>query len=162
VDFGGGPLTSPGFWSDIFVGKYNASGTHIWSQRFGDVLQDGGIAIAVDGIGNALVTGWFSHIVYFGGAPLSSVLESHDIFIAKFGELLSVQLDIKPGSCPNPLNVKPFVDPPVNAKPKKGGVLPVAVLGTGEFDVSDIEVSTLLLNGVASLRYGFEDVAAPV
>ncbi|MFV9676997.1 MAG: hypothetical protein ACNYVW_05020 [Methanosarcinales archaeon] len=68
-------------------------------------------------------------------------------------EYLSVYVDIKPGSCPNPLNVK------------SGGVLPVAVLGTGEFDVAGIDVSTIRLTlgdaGVAPIRYSYEDVATP-
>jgi hypothetical protein len=35
VDFGGDPLTSSG-WRDIFLAKFDASGAHLWSQRFGD------------------------------------------------------------------------------------------------------------------------------
>lgn len=69
---------------------------------------------------------------------------------------LSVSVDIKPGSCPNPVNVR------------SGGVLPVAVLGTGEFDVAGIDVSTIRLTregyeevGVAPIRYSYEDVATP-
>ena len=73
-----------------------------------------------------------------------------------------VALDIKPRSCPNPLNIKPFENIPPNAKAKKGGVLPVAVLGAENFDVHDIDVSTVLLEGVAPIRDGYEDVSAPV
>ncbi len=69
-------------------------------------------------------------------------------------EDLSAYVDIKPGSCPNPLNVK------------SGGVLPVAVLGTGEFDVAGIDVSTIRLTRegageVAPIRWCYEDVATP-
>jgi hypothetical protein len=60
------------------------------------------------------------------------------------------------------LNVKPFADPPKNAKSRKGGVLPVALLGTEAFDVDDVDVSTLLLEGVAPIRHNIEDVATPV
>ena len=42
-------------------------------------------------------------------------------------------LDIKPGSCPNPLNRKSH------------GKLPVAIAGTAEFDVTQIDVDTLVL-----------------
>ena len=73
-----------------------------------------------------------------------------------------VVLDIKPGSCPNPLNIKMFQNQPPNANPKKGGVLPVALLGSSSLDVNDVDVSSLLLEGVAPLRHDFEDVAAPV
>ncbi len=64
-------------------------------------------------------------------------------------EDVEVQIDIKPTSCPNPLNVK------------SKGVLPVAILGTDTFDVTDIDPSTILLEGVAPLRWSFEDVATP-
>jgi hypothetical protein len=72
-------------------------------------------------------------------------------------------LDIKPCSCPNPFNVKlfDFLD---DGKENKGGVLPVAILGTDDFDVSDVDVSTVLLEGVAPLLkgIGYEDVSRPV
>ena len=60
-----------------------------------------------------------------------------------------VAMDIKPQSCPNPLNVK------------NQGVLPVAILGTDDFDVNDIDPSAILLEGVPPLRWAFEDVATP-
>ena len=68
-----------------------------------------------------------------------------------------VSLDIKPGSCPNPLNIR------------SRGVLPVAILGTEELDVTTIDPSTILLTRegvegmvpVAPVRYGYEDVGTP-
>jgi hypothetical protein len=63
---------------------------------------------------------------------------------------IEVAVDIKPGSCPNPLNLK------------SKGVLPVAVLGTEEFDVTEIDPASIRLEGVAPLRSAMEDVAAPV
>ena len=70
------------------------------------------------------------------------------------GEGLMVYFDIKPGSCPNPLNVR------------SKGVLPAAVLGTEMFDVRDIDLMTLRLvrdgmGGVAPLRWAYEDVGTP-
>ena len=44
-----------------------------------------------------------------------------------------VPLDIKPGSCPNPLNRK------------SRGVLPLAILGTETFDVSTVDLATVQL-----------------
>ncbi|UCG52210.1 MAG: T9SS type A sorting domain-containing protein [Candidatus Latescibacterota bacterium] len=76
-------------------------------------------------------------------------------------QAIEASLDIKPGSCPNPLNVKPLRDPPENGVLKKGGVIPVAVLGTDEFDVHEIDPATVRLEGVQPLRYDFEDVATP-
>ncbi len=62
---------------------------------------------------------------------------------------LNVPMDIKPGSCPNPLNTK------------DRGVLPVALLGFAGFDVGLIDVTTLALEGVTPLRSAYEDVGAP-
>jgi hypothetical protein len=63
-----------------------------------------------------------------------------------------VEFDIKPGSCPNPLNVN------VWQKPGSPAVLPVAILGSPTVDVTDIDPSTVRLNGVAPIRWSFEDV----
>jgi hypothetical protein len=62
---------------------------------------------------------------------------------------ITVAMDIKPGSCPNPIN------------PKSRGVTPVALLGSESFDVAEIDPSTLLLEGVAPLRWNQSDVATP-
>jgi hypothetical protein len=75
---------------------------------------------------------------------------------------LVAKMDIKPGSCPNPLNLKPFLnETPKNAKHAKGGVLPVAILGGDNFDVTDIDASTVLLEGVEPLRHDYTDVSTP-
>jgi len=65
-------------------------------------------------------------------------------------------LDIKPGSCPNPLN------------PKGRGVMPVAILGTVSFDVEmNIDPATIRLTregaseSVSPILWSYEDVAAP-
>jgi WD40 repeat protein len=68
---------------------------------------------------------------------------------------IKVAVDIKPGSCPNPINVK-------STKKKNKGVLPVAILGTEDFDVRDIDPETILLAGVVEpLRWKLADVATP-
>jgi uncharacterized protein YegL len=62
---------------------------------------------------------------------------------------INVPLDIKPGSCPNPINVG------------DKGVLPVAILGSADLHVDSIDVSTLKLEGVSPTRSAIQDVAAP-
>jgi hypothetical protein len=77
-------------------------------------------------------------------------------------EVITAALDIKPGTCPNPFN------------PKSQGVLPVAVVGSPTFDVTQVDTATLSLrrsDGVGgSVRplsgppgpgIHFEDVATP-
>jgi hypothetical protein len=63
-------------------------------------------------------------------------------------ELLAI--DIKPRSCPNPLNVK------------SNGLLPMAILGSQDFDVYSIDVASIRLAGVAPIRSSFEDVGTPL
>jgi len=63
---------------------------------------------------------------------------------------IEATIDIKPGSCPNPLNVK------------SKGVLPVAILGSADFDVHDINVATIQLAGVDPNRSNYENVARPL
>ena len=64
--------------------------------------------------------------------------------------IVTIEIDIKPQSCPNPLNTK------------SKGVLPVAVLGTADLDVNDIDVSSIKLEGVAPIKSSLEDVSTPV
>jgi hypothetical protein len=72
---------------------------------------------------------------------------------------IEIPVDIKPQSCPNPFQVK------------KKGVLPVAILGTEEFDVGEVDPASVRLVNlvdpgnsdlhVAPLRWSIEDVATP-
>jgi hypothetical protein len=81
ADFGGGLLTSAGS-SDIFVAKYSAAETHLWSQRFGGSNIDEGIGVAADG--NALtITGRFLTTIDFGDGPMTTA-GSADLYLATF------------------------------------------------------------------------------
>jgi RNA polymerase sigma factor (sigma-70 family) len=86
VDLGGGPLASAGM-QDVFVSKYDPSGAHLWSNRYGDARRQQGVSIAVDGARNILVAGVFEGTVDFGGGPLAATQDNlgyADIFIAKW------------------------------------------------------------------------------
>ena len=90
-------------------------------------------------------------ILQFGFINFASNYEASGIFYDNvvFKGPLSVSLDIRPGGCPNPLNAR------------VQGVLPVAILGTEDFDVNDIDINSLRLEGVAPIRSGYDDVAGP-
>ena len=62
---------------------------------------------------------------------------------------IDVPVDIKPTSCRNPLNVK------------DQGLLPVAILGTETFDVTQVDPASILLVGIAPVGFAYEDVATP-
>ena len=53
---------------------------------------------------------------------------------------IEVAVDVKPQSCPNPLNVY------------KNGVIPVAILGSEEFDVNNIETVSVERRAVTFWR----------
>jgi hypothetical protein len=63
---------------------------------------------------------------------------------------LRAAMDIRPGSCPNSLNMNRSDFAP-NGNPKKGGELPVAVLGMVGFDVRDIDIASVRLEGAPPL-----------
>jgi hypothetical protein len=63
---------------------------------------------------------------------------------------VSVPFDIKPGSCPNRLNIR------------SKGLLRIAILGTGEVDATNIDPASVRLEGVAPIRSQIEDVSQPV
>jgi hypothetical protein len=67
----------------------------------------------------------------------------------------SIHFDIKPTSCPNPLNMRGNWD-------KGRSVIPAAILGTEELDVRDVDPTTVRLEGVPAERWAYEDVTRPV
>ncbi len=90
VDFnpGGGTnnLTSNGY-QDIFVAKYNSSGTHQWAFNVGSTIGDFPQDIAVDASSNVYVVGFFQGNTDFDpGAGTNNLILSgaSDGFIAKY------------------------------------------------------------------------------
>ena len=82
VNFGGSNLTSAG-QSDVFLVKFNSSGVHQWSQRFGGTSYDFGRDVDSDAVNVVLATNVSSASVTFGGASLIGA-GSNDVAIAKF------------------------------------------------------------------------------
>lgn len=86
----------------------------------------------------------------------SSISQSLPVIITGQGMALqqatpvAVSVDIKPRSCPNPLNVR------------GKGKLPVAVLGSNEFNVTTVDIASILLEGVWPIHSAYEDVATPL
>ena len=69
-----------------------------------------------------------------------------DAVIEVAAGILNVALDIRPRACPNPLNLK------------QKGVLSAALVGSSEFDVTQVNVGTIELAGVEPLHHSYEDV----
>lgn len=91
-------------------------------------------------------------LLQFGFLNLATFYQGSGIFYDNiaFGLApIAVSLDVKPGSCPNPINGSSV------------GVLPAALLGTAGFDVANVDVASLRLAGVAPIQSAYEDVAGP-
>jgi len=85
---------------------------------------------------------------YYISYPSGEVMDDAYAYITVLPAIVDVDIDI---------DIKPCSDPnSVNLKSK--GVLPVAILGTGAFDVTDVDLQTVELDGVSPIRYSFEDV----
>jgi hypothetical protein len=61
-----------------------------------------------------------------------------------------VNIDIKPNSCPNALNINPK------------GIITVAILGTADLNVTNIDPLSVKLKGVDQIRSSVKDVTTPV
>lgn len=62
---------------------------------------------------------------------------------------IEVSVDVKPAACPNQLNVA------------SKGMLPVAIAGSKDLDVTTINPLTIQLAGVAPNHYSYDDVTSP-
>lgn len=82
VDFGGGQLVASGL--DAFVAKYDGSGNHLWSKRFGDAAVQSFTTLAIDAANDVLLGGEFLGSVDFGGGALSAT--DVDLFAVKLDE----------------------------------------------------------------------------
>jgi hypothetical protein len=79
---GGGPFTAQS--RDFVIAKYDgATGTHLWSKRFGAEQDDYIYSIATDGNKDVIIGGTFVNTVDFGGGPLTSSFGSADAFLVK-------------------------------------------------------------------------------
>lgn len=81
ANFGPHELTSGG-GEDIFVARLDPEGNWLWAVKAGGTGWDRGIGIAIDGVGNAYVTGDFAEIATFGSETLTAIGEQN-LFVAK-------------------------------------------------------------------------------
>lgn len=109
-----------------------------------DVWHENAVISAVAPVGTVQIEAFILYLqpLFDGGA-------AHIDNVELTQTPVSVALDIHPGSCPNPVNLK--------AK----GALPVAIMGSADFDVSMIDVSTVQLAGVPAGKGWVDDVGAP-
>jgi hypothetical protein len=87
-------------------------------------INDGGFLVTVNP-----ANGLFSFV---GGVSATGGTSLGGLSFELFPCVIEVDIDIKPGSDPNSINTR-----------NKKGVIPVAILGSDTFDVSDVDVTTL-------------------
>lgn len=87
INFGTGVLSNAGSaTNDIFLVKYDANGTALWSNTIGGNNNDAANACATDASGNTYVTGNFvSSSINFGTGVLTNAGSgTNDLFITKY------------------------------------------------------------------------------
>ncbi len=121
--------------ADVWLdGLLVASGVPITPKEFSDpdigevVLDKLGLVAGTD---NGYMSFFQSNIVYFDEVKLRTG-----------DDVIAVEIDVKPGEDPNPINCR------------SRGVVPVAVLSSDSFDALDVDPSTVLLSGAAVCNRG--------
>ena len=84
-----------------------------------------------------------------GDISIDDTTESPTCVDIESPPVIPVEIDIKPGSCPNGFN-----------RYEKGS-LPVAIVGTSEIDVKTVDPNTITLNGVKATKWSYKDTATP-
>ena len=82
LNLGGSALVSAGV-NDIFVAKFDSTGAHLWSRRFGGDQSDDARMMQLDASDNIYLAGAYSGAPNFGGGPLPEL--SWGIYVAKLG-----------------------------------------------------------------------------
>jgi Secretion system C-terminal sorting domain/Beta-propeller repeat len=88
-----------GVSTDIFISKLDSSGNFIWAKSMGGSINDQGESIALDALGNPIITGSFnSYTVLFGSTMLTNsdnTGNTYDIFVAKLDNGITAIESIK-------------------------------------------------------------------
>lgn len=73
--------------NDIFISKFNSTGSVIWGRAFGSINDDKGVSIAIDNLGNVFTTGSIGGVTDFDPLTVNGnvgpVQGNSDIYISK-------------------------------------------------------------------------------
>jgi hypothetical protein len=143
----GDPNPDPG-WRDNYQAMYNLMKG---LEAFNIQTLAGGAIDWFDELADAIIAGQLGDGSWPGDIWGDEILTTEWALLTleRVVPPFEVAVDIKPTSCRNPLNVK------------SKGVLPVAILGDDTFDVTQVDPASVRLEGIAPLRWEWEDVATP-
>lgn len=144
---------------DLVVTKITPTGARVWrSQVDGGGEYDQPRKLEVDSDGQIYVIGRRAgpSVLY---APLVYKLKQH----------LNLAIDILPGICPNLISASDPIDlessgicPGAAAATPGNTMVPVAILGSKEYDVNRIDPSTILIKGLSPKSHRLMDMSRPV
>ncbi len=144
ITFGSTTLNNAGF-RDIFIVKYDTSGTVLWAKSAGVTVDDMGLSVSTDASGNIYVTGAFqSPTITFGTTTLTNADNtgnSWDMFVVKYEATGNVLWAKRAGVTGNDYGTCVATDASGN------------VYVTGSFDSPTITFGTNTLTNV-----GYEDI----
>jgi PKD repeat protein len=87
VNFGGTTLRTPYVGDyDVFVAKFDAAGTHLWSRNFPNTGNDFGMGVATDAAGDVAVVGYFNASINLGTGDLIAGNGMTDAFVVKLSD----------------------------------------------------------------------------
>jgi hypothetical protein len=115
--------------SDIFIAKYNSSGTGLWAKTAGGSGQDDATGVCIDATGNGYVAGYYnSPTMAFGSTTLTSS-SFNNVFLAKLSGVTDVEELEEEGAA---IDIYP--------NPSQGEF----VIRSSEFMLDQIEISNVL------------------
>ena len=77
VSIGAVTLTSSGGSRDVFLAKFDGSGSTVWAKRFGGPFDQVGTGVAVDSAGNIAVSGIYYEAMSFSDVSGTAVYYAH-------------------------------------------------------------------------------------
>lgn len=83
IMFGSTTLTNSG-GGDVYVVKYDGTGSVLWAKSAGGTSTDAGESVAIDGSGNVIVAGWFTSPSIVIGATTLTNAGNSDIMLLKY------------------------------------------------------------------------------
>ncbi|MBP1776563.1 MAG: beta-propeller repeat protein [candidate division NC10 bacterium] len=129
---GGQKVYVTGVWAGEghtgFVAALNRDGVLQWETGLEAILE----SIALDRSGNIYAAG---QLDWTWGTPVNPHAGGWDALVAKMGSTFEIDIDIKPGSQPNSINLG------------SNGTVPVAILSTPDFDASSVKPDSVTLAG---------------